>query len=304
MERTVVYFEKPGRANTRETLRLAAQEAEQRGVRKIVLASTTGDTARAAAALFSGTQVRLIVVPHQYGFTQTQRFPPDLVVELEQQGHRVHFGTMLFHTDGLYGGGSAEAMAMVLRTICQGMKVCVETLLMAADAGLVAKGEEVIAVSGTRRGADTAVVAFPSTSAALQDLHITEIICKPLQTRSWARGTSPYDVHGERGGRPKASAGRRPRCPGRVRRKPAGEHGAGDNGIRLSDPLQRYTERRRRDSARPVARSAGDHDRRSLRAEGARRSSSPPGSWAGDLRRPSSSTATRSQPSRPPLSTR
>jgi uncharacterized protein len=206
VERTIVYFEKPGRANTREALRLAAKEAEQRGIRTIVLASTTGDTARAAAALFSGTQVKLIVVPHQYGFTGSQRFSPELVAELEQQGHRVHFGTMLFHTDGLYGGGSAEAMAMILRTICQGMKVCVETLLMAADAGLVARGEEVIAVSGTRRGADTAVVARASTSTALQDLHITEIICKPLQTRSWGRGTSPYDRHGQRGGRPEATA--------------------------------------------------------------------------------------------------
>lgn len=202
MERTVVYFEKAGRANTQETLRLAAIEAERRGTRKIVLSSTTGDTARAAAALFAGTEVRLVVVPHQYGFTEAQRFPPDLVVELERQGHRVHFGTMLFHTDGFYGGGAAEAMAMVLRTVCQGLKVCVETVLMAADGGAVARGEEVIAVSGTRRGADTAVVAIASTSTALHDLHITEIICKPLQTRSWPRGISPYDVHGTRGGRP------------------------------------------------------------------------------------------------------
>jgi uncharacterized protein len=205
VERTIVYFEKAGRANTKETLRLAAQEAERRGIGKVVIASTTGETARAAAALFAGTQVKLVVVPHQYGFTENQRFPAELVAELEQQGHRVHFGTMLFHTDGFYGVGAPEAMAMVLRTICQGMKVCVETVLMAANAGLVARGEEVIAVSGTRRGADTAVVALASTSTALHDLHITEIICKPLQTTSWARGTSPYDVHGERSGRPQVS---------------------------------------------------------------------------------------------------
>jgi len=205
VERTVVYFDKPGRANTAATLGLAVREAERRGIGKIVLASTTGESARAAARLLADTQVKMIVIPHQFGFTEAQRFPPELVAELEQQGHRVHFGTMLFHTDGFYGVGSPEAMAMVLRTICQGMKVCVETVLMAADAGLVARGEEVIAVSGTRRGADTAVVAFASTSTALHDLHITEIICKPLQTRSWARGTSPYDVHGDRGGRPNIS---------------------------------------------------------------------------------------------------
>jgi hypothetical protein len=194
VERKIVYFEKPGPANTDDALRLAAEEAQRRGIRTVVLASTRGDTARRAAARFAGADVKLIVVPHQYGFTETQLFPPALVAELERQGHRVHFGTMLFHTDRLYGSGSAEAMAMVLRTICQGMKVCVEIILMACDAGLVARGEEVIAVAGTRRGADTAVVAAASTSQQLQDLHIAEILCKPLQTRSWARGTSPYDA--------------------------------------------------------------------------------------------------------------
>ena len=194
MERTIIYFEKPGPANTDETLRVAVEQAKARGIGKIVVASTRGFTARRAAAAEAGTAIRLIVVPHQYGFTESQLFPPGLVAELEEQGHEVHFGTMLFHTDGFYGSGTPEALAMILRTICQGMKVCVEVVLMAADGGKVARGEEVIVVSGTRRGADTAVVAIASTSSRLNDLHITEILCKPLQTRSWARGTSPYDA--------------------------------------------------------------------------------------------------------------
>jgi len=200
VEGKIVYFEKPGPSNTDETLRLAAEAAKQHGIGKIVLASTRGVTARRAAELLAGTDIKLVVVPHQFGFTETQLFPRELVMELEQQGHRVHFGTMLFHTDGLYGSGSAEAMAMVLRTICQGMKVCVEIVLMAADGGLLAQGEEVVAVSGTGRGADTAVLATASSSSKLHELHLTEIFCKPLHTRSWARGTSPYDPP-QRGGR-------------------------------------------------------------------------------------------------------
>ena len=193
MEQKIVYFEKPGPTNTDETLRLAAEVARTHGIGKIVIASTRGVTAQRAAALFAGTGIKLVVVPHQFGFSETQRFSPEMVAELETQGHQVHFGTMLFHTDGFYGAGAAEAMAMVLRTICQGMKVCVEIVLMAADGGHVARGEEVIAISGTGRGADTAVVAFASTSNKLHDLHVTEMLCKPLQTRSWARGTTPYD---------------------------------------------------------------------------------------------------------------
>ncbi len=193
MERTITYFEKPGPTNTDATLRLAAEQAKLRGIGKVIIGSTRGVTAKRAAKVFAGTGIKLIVVPHQYGFTESQLFPPDLVADLEQQGHKVHFGTMLFHTDKFYGSGIAEAMAMILRTICQGMKVCVEITLMAADGGHVARGEEVIVVSGTGRGADTAVVAVASTSSKLHDLHITEILCKPLQTKSWARGTSPYD---------------------------------------------------------------------------------------------------------------
>lgn len=194
MERKIIYFDKPGPGNTNQTLRLAAAEAGRRGVTKVIVASTRGETAKRAAAAFAGSPARLVIVPHQYGFTETQLFPAELADELHRLGHRVHFGTMLLHTDGLYGSGAAEAMAMVLRTICQGMKVCVEVVLMACDAGLVARGEEVLVVTGTRRGADTAVVAIASSSHQLQDLHITEILCKPLQTRSWARGTSPYDA--------------------------------------------------------------------------------------------------------------
>jgi hypothetical protein len=191
VEKKIVYFEEPGEDNTEETLRLAVEAAQSHGIAKMVLASTRGDTARLAAARLAGTDIKLVVIPHQYGFTQSQRFSPELIAELEKQGHRVHFGTMLFHTDSFYGSGTPEAMAMILRTICQGMKVCVECVLMAADGGLVQQGEEVVVVSGTARGADTALAA-PSTR--LHELHVTEILCKPLQTRSWQRGSGPRDT--------------------------------------------------------------------------------------------------------------
>ncbi len=85
MEERITYFEEPGRDNTEETLRLVVERAEARGIGKIVLASTLGDTARLAADRFAGTDIRMVVVPHQYGFGQSQRFPPELVSELEQQ---------------------------------------------------------------------------------------------------------------------------------------------------------------------------------------------------------------------------
>jgi hypothetical protein len=183
LEEKIVYFEKPGKDNTEATLRLAAARAKARGIKKIVLASTRGDTARLAAERWANSGIKMVVVPHQYGFMAGQRFPAELVAELAGQGHTVHFGTMLFHTEKLYGMDTPHVMANLLRTFCQGMKVCVELIFMAVDGGCVDPGEEVVVVAGTGRGADTAVVAIAAPSTKLPELHITEIICKPLQTK-------------------------------------------------------------------------------------------------------------------------
>jgi uncharacterized protein len=191
IEEKIIYFEKPGQQNTRTTLELALERARARGVSKVVLASTTGETALIAADIFSGSGIKLIIVPHQYGFRAGQRFPGALVTDLEEKGHRVYFGTMLFHTDDLYGTKIPSIMAMLLRTFCQGIKVVHEILLMTTNGGCVEAGEKVVVVAGTGRGADTAVVAIAAASSRLHELHITEIICKPLETLSWSLAGGP-----------------------------------------------------------------------------------------------------------------
>jgi hypothetical protein len=55
--------------------------------------------------------------------------------------------------------------------------------MMAVDGGHVAVGEKVIVIAGSGGGADTAVIALAASSRDLPNLHITEIICKPLQTQ-------------------------------------------------------------------------------------------------------------------------
>lgn len=182
MEEKIVYHEEPGTKNTETTLKLAIERARARGIKKIVLASTRGETARLAAKLWAKSGIKIVVVPHQFGF-MGMHFPTELVTELEKQGHTVHFGTMLFHTDHLYGMNTPTVMANLLRTFCQGMKVCVEIIFMATDGGHVDVGEQVVVVAGSGRGADTAVVAIAAPSTRLGELHIMEIICKPLQTK-------------------------------------------------------------------------------------------------------------------------
>jgi len=188
VEERIVYFEQPGKENTEETLRVALERAKARGINKVVLASTRGDTAKIAADLWAGQGIKLIIIPHQFGFAAEpkQFFPEDLVVDLEKKGHKVHFASMLFHSEELLQDNASKALARILRTFCQGMKVCVEILMMATDAGLVAMGEQVVVIAGTGHGADTAVVGYGSSSSHVADLHITEIICKPLQTKQGA----------------------------------------------------------------------------------------------------------------------
>lgn len=181
MERKVIYFESNVPENTDTTLELVKERISDLGIKKVVLASTTGATARKAMDLFKDTGVQLIVVPHQYGFRRkTNLFPPDLVQTLRDAGHAVHFGTMLFHTDGLYGTSTPTLLANILRCFSQGVKVCFEIVLMATDAGLLTAGEKVIAVAGTGRGADTALVMQASTSQQPGRLRVNEIICKPI----------------------------------------------------------------------------------------------------------------------------
>jgi hypothetical protein len=62
----------------------------------------------------------------------------------------------------------------------QGVKVCVEISVMAMDAGMIPYGERVIAVAGTGRGADTAIIIKPAHAKDILNTRIQEIICKPI----------------------------------------------------------------------------------------------------------------------------
>jgi len=181
MESKIVYFEEMGLKNTEATFKLAQERLKALEIKKLVLASTTGDTARKALEFFKESGIKLIVVPHQYDFHRDKNaFPDELAKTLRESGHEVHFGTMLFHTDRLYGSNIPTLMADLLRCFCQGVKVCFEIVLMATDAGLVASGEKIIAIAGTGRGSDTALVMQAASSQHLRRLKVNEIICKPL----------------------------------------------------------------------------------------------------------------------------
>jgi len=184
MESRTVYFEEIRPENTLETFKLVEERLRGRDIKKIVIASTTGATAIKALDFFKDQGVKIIVVPHQFGFREKNYFPEELVKTIRGAGHEVHFGTMLFHTDNFYGSGAPALMANLLRCFSQGVKVCFEITLMASDAGLLTSGEKVAAIAGTGGGSDTALVMQAAPTPHLKRLRVNEIICKPLNCLS------------------------------------------------------------------------------------------------------------------------
>ena len=186
MEAKIVYFPEPGKQNTDEVLRLAVIRAAELGIKSILVASTTGDTALKAVEVFKGA--RIVAVSHFTGMIEpnTQEFTEENRQKVLSAGGTVLTATHLF--SGLSRAMRKkfkmhlfeEVAANTLRIFGQGMKVVCEIALMAADAGLVRTDEDIIVIGGTGRGADTAVVLRPVNSEDFFDLKVREILCKPL----------------------------------------------------------------------------------------------------------------------------
>jgi hypothetical protein len=182
---SITYFEKRGPANTGETLRLARERADALGVRDIVVASYTGETGASAAGLF--TDHNLIIVAGVYGFEEPNKIgmQEEKRAAIEKSGARLLFAGHAFGMMGRavhksFGAIQVdEVIAHVLRLFSPGVKVGCEIACMAADAGLIEAGAEVIAIAGSARGADSAIVIRASNTHTFFDTRILEIICKP-----------------------------------------------------------------------------------------------------------------------------
>ncbi len=179
-----MYFENKGPGNTAATVELALQAARQRGLRHLVVASGTGETAR----LFTAAEdLEIVCVTSANGFPQDGAglMKGDTRAELEGKSIKVLTASHVLsgverglssQSGGMY---PAEIMSNTLRMFGQDLKVCVEISIMALDAGLIPFGQKIVAVGGTGRGADTAVIITPAQAAKVLGTRIHKIICKP-----------------------------------------------------------------------------------------------------------------------------
>ncbi len=180
------YFQRPGRRNTRALLDAAARRAEETGIRSALVATCSGRTAFEARKVFPA-HIRIIAVTHFTGFEKPNH------QELSEADRRKleSLGVSVLTAQHAFGGVGRgirkrlgtyqleEIMAFTLRIFGQGTKVAVELALMASDAGLIRTDEDVIAIGGTEKGCDAALVIQPANSSSVFDLKVKEIIGKP-----------------------------------------------------------------------------------------------------------------------------
>lgn len=179
-----MYFESPGKVNTQDTLKMAAERGRALGLNEAVIASTTGDSAFSALDILK--DFRLVVVTYHCGFKKPfqNEMPADVRRDLVEKGAAVISATHALSgversiAQKYSGSYPVLLIADTLRLFGQGTKVAVEISIMAADAGALT-GDDILAIGGSGRGADTALVLKPANQSDLFDLRIREIVCKP-----------------------------------------------------------------------------------------------------------------------------
>ncbi len=186
-EKSIVYYEASGEVNTEATLLRAKERAKSLGIQNIVVASTTGRTGVKACKVFEG--FNLVIVRHHAGFQSpgSQQMHPDSERVILASGARIVTASHAF--SGVERAmrtkrgtiGPLELIADTLRIFGEGTKVCLEIAVMAADAGAIPVGTRVVAIAGTSKGADAALVVRPAHSNNFFDLYVSEIIAKPSE---------------------------------------------------------------------------------------------------------------------------
>jgi len=157
------------------------------GIEHVVVATTSGETAVRLAEGLAGTGVRLVCVTHHVGFAggDADELDPTNRARLEELGAGIvtatHALSGIARSISRISGGTTptEIVAHTLRLFGQGVKVCVEIAVMAADAGCIPTDRDVLCVGGTGRGADTAVVLKPAHMNAFFETRIREVLCFP-----------------------------------------------------------------------------------------------------------------------------
>ncbi len=218
VERTTLYFEHPGQGNTGRTIKAVRAYLEAgNAVEAVVVASITGATAAKVADAMGDLGVPIICVtgPPSWQAMPEYHFP--LLAgpkrrELEAAGVTIvdcvpsSLSDTIEFSYARYGFRSPTWLVVetLLAVGGYGLKTAVECTVMATDGGFLKPFREVVAMGGTDKGADTAVVVrstFSSTvfsSDSDRRLIIHEILAMPRNKTFYASigpGEGEWQIH-------------------------------------------------------------------------------------------------------------
>lgn len=187
LRKFITYFDKEGEDYTDELISAVKDKLESSpNIKRILIASATGAS---ALKLYDALddEIEIINVTHHMGFSGPNEsdISEEMIEKLEEVGIKTYFGIHAFSgaargVTNKYGGYSPlDVVADTFRMFSHGIKVGAEISIMAADAGLIPTGEEIIAIGGRGHGVDSAVILTPVNSKNLFDLEFHEIIAMP-----------------------------------------------------------------------------------------------------------------------------
>jgi hypothetical protein len=185
MEKSITYFETPGKTNTDELIKLVKNRLKESNIKYVAIASASGKSALKLADELK--DVTIVNVTHYSGFKEPNvlDISNEMRKKLEDKGIITYVGSHALSGAGRgisnkFGGITpVEIVAATLRMLSQGIKVCVEISLMLSDAGIIPVNEETLAIGGTGKGVDTGIILSSVNSANIFDLKIHEIIAMP-----------------------------------------------------------------------------------------------------------------------------
>jgi len=200
VKRQVYYFDEPGKENTESVIEAVSRRLQAGGIKTVIIASTSGETAVKFARSL-GDKVELICVSQApYRREWGERWPC-LKQKFRRQLQRlgvvvIDKAPYIFHNSVLeaapWSGTFPERLVKeTLYCFGQGMKVAVEVVLIGVSCGYVTPYEDVIGVGGSGKGADTAILLRATYPACLFDkdpgkrLEIKEIIAMPISKKWW-----------------------------------------------------------------------------------------------------------------------
>ena len=192
VSRSIFYFNQPGVDNTDEIVEIVYKRLKEGEIRSVVVASSSGATGLQFAKKMA-RETNLVIVSNHPGYSApgAWNFDLNILKELESLGCRVvrqsHVlsGLERSISSKFSGASHTEVLAEALRSLLGvGMKVAIECAIMAADSGAIPI-DKTIAVGGTStergKGADCAIVVWPSHFNNFFDFRVLEILAKPFR---------------------------------------------------------------------------------------------------------------------------